>query len=485
MGIIARQSTFNAIWIYVGIAIGYLNAGHLFPKFLGVPEYGMTRLILSWSSFALLVVAPAFPAAMLRYMPRLTKDQQVSLLSAFMSYSLVVGLLLSVALAIAGPGVWRRYDDGTGIFVQFGFLILPYTIALAYMSLWDAYLRLELRSVIATFWTEVGARLPNTLIILAYMMDWIDLSTFFYAYALAPLVPVAGMWMMVKQRPRWQVRWWKEIPWRKWKEIVVYTAYSAFTGVPSLLYRHVDMILVGKLLSLAKAGIYGLTILFSVLVESPFRAMGAIYAPLMSYHMANRCYQDARILFMQAVRGAFLMDALIALGLLVNIPWILSWIKPAYSEVYPVFTVLMWVPLIRALYLPLNVVFSYSPYYRWLLWVNVVGIIFNIMLDIWMIPRWGLRGAAVASVMAVLVQMMGVWGIGLRKLGDVVYVPDGAWKWIAGVVGSYVTILLMAQWWGSMDPRFWIVGNGMVMIYAVVLWRWMPEIKEMILRKRS
>ncbi len=484
MGIVVRQGTLNAVWIYAGMAIGYLNAGYLFPKFLGVPEYGMTRLILSWSGFVVLAMGSAFPAVLLRHLPRLEPRLHASLFTALAAYPLVVGGgLLGAVAALGWPRIAAAYDDGTGLFIRFGFLVLPYSVALIYMNLLAAYLRIDLRSVTATFWVEVGSRLPNTAVIAAYIAGWIDLTTFFYAFAAAPLVAVAGMGWHLRHRPLWRRRWWSDLPARRWREIAVFALYSTFTGVPSVFFRHVDLILVGKILSVAHAGIYGLAVLFSVLVEAPLRALGAIYHPLMSRHMAEHQWGEARLLFAQTLRAGFLVNAWPALVLLVNVPWVLALIKPAYATAYSVLWILVWVPLVRALYYPLIAVLAYSPHYRWLLAANMAGISLNVLLDLWMIPRWGLQGAAAASVISVSFLAGLMWRVGRRKISQVVSVPWYGWKWIAGVLLLYGGIGTAAQWWGTDDPRFIVLGNAVAVAYAGVLWRWIPELRQMAQRK--
>ncbi len=479
MGVVARQSVLNLGWILLGMAIGYLNAGYLFPRLLDVPEYGMTRLIVSWGSFALLVVGAGMPAVVLRYVPLWKRQGASAIMGVALTYPLLITLLFSFPILVFWPRVAAYYEDGTGLFLRYGLWIVPYTLLTAYLTVFVALQRLRLRTASATFWQEVGARLPNTLVILAYAAGWIDLDRFFALFALVPLVGIMGLWRSMDPPIRWS--WpWKKLSWPQWKELFSYNIYAALTGLPSMLFRHVDMILVGKLLSLAKAGIYGLTILFSILVEMPSKAINPVVTSLMSYHLADRRWSEARSLLHRTLRTAFLLSIGMALLMTVNMPWVLALIKPAYKAAYAVFLWLLFVPLFRVLYMPVMTILSFSPAYRWQTIVNMVGVVINILLDLWMIPRWGLRGAAAASVVAALLNFLFLWRIGMWKMPQVVSWPRQSWKWLITGMLALGSLQVWARY-GSVYEWHWIaLGNVMVAIYALLSWRLDPEIVQLL-----
>ena len=485
MGVVARQSILNLWWILLGMLIGYLNAGYLFPEVLDVPEYGMTRLIVSWSSFAILLVGAGMPAVAIRYFPLWReKGEADALMGTILLYPVLVTALLSIPVLVFRTQWVSAYEDGTGLFARYGLLIIPYTMLLAYAAVLNAIQRLHLRTVNATFWLEVGARLPNTLVILAYAAGWIDIDTFFYLFAAAPLAAVAGLWLSLKPSPRWAWPRRRSLSRKQWKELWAYNFHAALNGLPSMLFRHVDMILVGKFLSLAKAGIYGLSVLFSVLVEVSWRAISMVAVPLISRHMAEKQWEEARKLFHQTLSMAFLISVGVALLLTVNLPWAVSFIKPAYEESYHVFRWLLFVPLLRVLLLPVIMVLSFSSAFRWQTVSNFIGVTVNVLLDIWMIPQWGLYGAAWASIIAAALTLLLAWMVGLRKVPDVITWPAGAWKWLGTAM---LALAAVHMWSRSGDIRQWewiAVGNLLVGLYGLVAWRLLPEMKLLLAWRR-
>ncbi|MFK7905450.1 MAG: oligosaccharide flippase family protein, partial [Chitinophagales bacterium] len=47
MGTIKKQSIFSAIYVYIGIFIGYVNVTLLYPTILGPEGFGFTRFLIS------------------------------------------------------------------------------------------------------------------------------------------------------------------------------------------------------------------------------------------------------------------------------------------------------------------------------------------------------------------------------------------------------------------------------------------------------
>ena len=50
MGIIAKQTLRGSVFIYMGIALGFVTTGLLFPRFLSVGEIGAINLILKYAA---------------------------------------------------------------------------------------------------------------------------------------------------------------------------------------------------------------------------------------------------------------------------------------------------------------------------------------------------------------------------------------------------------------------------------------------------
>src|SRR5690554_1454172 len=73
MGIIVRQSFWNAIISYAGILLGFLLSIVLYPHILSPDQYGLTRVLFSASFISTQVALLGFQNLIIRYFPLFNK----------------------------------------------------------------------------------------------------------------------------------------------------------------------------------------------------------------------------------------------------------------------------------------------------------------------------------------------------------------------------------------------------------------------------
>jgi len=152
-----------------------------------------------------------------------------------------------------------------------------------------------------------------------------------------------------------------------------------------------DLFLIQHFLGEAAVGTYRVAINFADMMQRLPDVAGAV---LLAKVVRD---EDAGRLSLRVARGVLAFSLVAALGLLLSGQWLIGWLFPDYIEAY---TPLVWM-LPGLIFLGIGSVFNtklagqgYPPVTQW---APALAFAFNLLLNIYMIPRWGLRGAALST----------------------------------------------------------------------------------------
>jgi PST family polysaccharide transporter len=172
------------------------------------------------------------------------------------------------------------------------------------------------------------------------------------------------------------------------------------TAAAQSLYTRLDFLLLGQLASSRAVGLY------SVAYKAPnlLTYVGStVVGPLFPL-MAQTGKTENPLAFQRAVRFLGVMGPAVALalsGLTVSILRILYGAE--YDAAAPLLVPLAWSAAANWLYAPLAVALQARGCEGWWLWSLTGALLVNAAGNLWMIPRWGAMGAALATLASELV----------------------------------------------------------------------------------
>ena len=76
MGIVIRQSFWNTIYTYSGLVIGYVNTVLLFPVMLDPEQFGLTRVLISFTLILAQFAQLGIGNTIVRFFPRFFQPQK-------------------------------------------------------------------------------------------------------------------------------------------------------------------------------------------------------------------------------------------------------------------------------------------------------------------------------------------------------------------------------------------------------------------------
>ncbi len=490
MGVVIRQGLKSTIVTYVGVLVGIVS--YLFVYTRALELYGMIQwLITAAATIAPLAMLGSYALAVRYYAPFRDPDASERGL-----LTLVLGVTSAGLLVLFG--IWPLADDWLIESVLSGASAAaePYVRWLPLLVLFIAYARilaqytsnfrrivvpaiLEQFSIKITLpiliWLAVAGLLPEAGVVYGTLVH----------YGLILLGMVAYIWALGQLRLRkvdaslWALR----------KEMAGYAGYGIAGVLSASLAFRIDVLMVGAYLDFAAVGQYSLAMFVSEVISKPYGNLRSVMSPLVNEAWARRRklieprpdeaatgVEDSREdelqgLYRKSSDNMLLICGYIFSGIVVCFPALVE--VASNGEVLAgAFAVVLLLGLGRVFDAATSIneqIISYSPKY----WFNLLSLIvlagFNIIFNVWLIPRYGITGAAAATLLSMTLfnlaciafssSQFGLWPFGkttyeiaailsLVTVGVYVLPPSGWWWLDIAYRGGLVTVLLAGYtWW--------------------------------------
>lgn len=404
MGKIASQSIQTTIFSYLGVIIGFFNVLWLYPYAMSASELGAFRTI---QDIALLFVPFAqlgLGHGITRFFPKLTDNQ-----SGFLSLSLALafGGFVVVSLTFVGfkTQIINLFAVNSPELLDFLGVVLLITFFALINSILDAYSRSFIKVAIPTFFREVFLRFLTGILIGIYLLNWIDFGQVMQGLVLVYGSTMGGMliylfWLGVL---KFDFKW-KNFPVGFRTAFIQFSLVTFLATAASTLIMKIDSIMVSSMVSLEANAIYAIAFSMALVIEMPRRAISQVVMPVIAEHFANKRHSEINQIYKQVSNRQLFICFLLFAGIWSNIDVLYSFIPNGdfYSSG-------KWVVLFIGIGKLLDIAFSinseilvFSRYYRFNLLLTVGMSLMIILFNYWLIPVFGIEGAALASAIVLL-----------------------------------------------------------------------------------
>jgi len=180
---------------------------------------------------------------------------------------------------------------------------------------------------------------------------------------------------------------------------VLDVAYTIiFTSMSVLLYTQADVWILGMFTSTDTVGIYGIASKLVLLVYFPMMAFAVIIPPLISSIHASGNLDELRKMVSQSTRWILSMAMPIILILSLEGEYILKYVYgPQFTAGYVPLLILVTGQLIKSCAGLIGVILQMTGEHKMYMKITIIWGIINIILNIILIPRFGMIGAALST----------------------------------------------------------------------------------------
>lgn len=184
--------------------------------------------------------------------------------------------------------------------------------------------------------------------------------------------------------------------------------FSISTSAQSI-YNDIDKTMLGRLSTLADTGIYGAAYRFIDVSMTPVRSLISAAYPQFFKIGTDGGLKATRAYAFKLISKSVLYGLAIFLGLVVAAPVIPFILGHRYDAVVPAVRWLAVIPLLRCVHSFLADALTGAGYQGERTGIQIVVAAFNVLLNLWILPRWSWRGAAWTSIASDALLMVALW----------------------------------------------------------------------------
>lgn len=433
MGIIQKQTIKGSTWSYVGAFLGFVNTGLLFPKIFSTSEIGLLSVIVAISALFSQFSSLGMNSVTARLFPYFKSNNNNKY--GFFTLLLLVTIIGFAVSMLVGIGfkdwIISTKESDSDLLGQYAFYLIPMTLFTLFFNMFDVYNKMLYDITSGIFLKEFLLRVLNFVSILLFFVGIINFDVFVLLYVLSYLFPVAGLFFILIKRGELSINLKGLILTPKMKrEIVMVAAFGILAGFSGVISDYLDKFLVNKYLGLSDTGIYTIAFYIGTMILLPSRALNKISSTLIAeswkdndLKTINEIYTKSSI--NQFVFGLFLFTLLIA-----NLHNVFAFLPPEYANGKWVMIIIGITNLIIMLSGVSYSIISTAKYYWYMSALMGIQIVMIIATNIILIPRLGIIGSAIASLISVSVIRFGsmiiigfkskLWPLGLQHLKAII-----------------------------------------------------------------
>lgn len=403
MGVIARQSIKGAIANYVGIAIGFLTTFFVLTRCLSEDEVGLTRMMVDAATLFSSLAMLGTNSTLVRYFPWFNDGRGNRGIFAWSLLAPTAGfaVMLVLFLLFREP-LTELYAPGSPLAARYFYMLPLLTAFVMYTTVFETNASVLLRITVPKIVHEIGIRVLNLAAYILYGTGAIDFTAFVWlfcgSYGVAMLL---DLWYLTRLG-HISLRIERGFPDRRMlREMGSYSLFMTATvlagNVPLM-----NSLFLGAKAGAALTGVYAIASYIANVVDVPYRSLGAIARPVVAQAVKDDNLPEVNRLVRQVSLHQLLVSLLIFYVIWINLDAFFA-LLPNGDRYAGGAVVVLVLGLARVVNSSLSIgtdVLNFSSRYR-------IGLLFillltgtAILMNTTLIDRWGIGGAAAATLIA-------------------------------------------------------------------------------------
>ena len=399
MGIVVNQSLRNTITTYLGFGLGAINTLFLYTNFLSDDYYGLVAYILSASNIMMPLMAFGAHNTIVKFY---SSFKTKNTLNSFLTLMLLLPIVLSIPLALVGYIAYDRIADvlTTKNEIVEGYLWHIYSIALsmAYFEVFYAWMKVQMQTVFGNFMKEVFHRVGVMVLLCAVHFDWINVNQFMISLVGVYILRALVM-MCYAFSNRLPVFRYDNID--NLSGILKYSSLIIIAGSIATIILDIDKFMLNNYISIDNVAYYSVAVFIATVIAVPQRAMHQILLPLTAQFINERNTDALKDLYQRSSLTLYVISGFIFLLIVLNINQLYAIIPSKYSDGLLVVCLISTAKLYDNLLGNNNAILFNSDFYRMVLVFGVLLAISAIILNVILIPLYGINGAGLATFLAI------------------------------------------------------------------------------------
>jgi O-antigen/teichoic acid export membrane protein len=401
MGIIAKQSIYNVVSIGLAFLIGAVNMVYLYPTYPGKEFQGLIVALLANSNLIQPFISFGVQHTLIKYFSEAqSKEERDRLLWFVLLFPLVIiALILPFYFQFNTALLELIAGKGNGV-SRFPFLILAIAISTAYFEVFFSWLRVHLKTVFGNFLKEVYPRVLVFLLLMAYILEWIDLDGFInfliIGYYLRLLCVMCYSFFIYIPSFNFHLP-------SNWTSLLRYSALIFLSGAAASFILDIDKSMIFAITKDENVAFYAVALYIAAVIEAPGRAMFQITSPMVAQALNSNDLNQLEELLKKSSINLMVVSGLAFLIINLNLLDFYKLInQPGYASAFSAVIIISLGKFFSMSMGCLNNIISNSKYYPYVFWFSVSSAVLAVLLNYYLISAYGIMGAAFATLIVIL-----------------------------------------------------------------------------------
>ncbi|MBI4303188.1 MAG: oligosaccharide flippase family protein [Chloroflexi bacterium] len=398
---IAKNTSFNFVATASDIAINFV-VGIVLARGLGTGQYGLYSFLFWFLGLTVIVSRLGLGETAKRFIAEGVGQQDKSMQRSLVQWTLITGIVFTLLISLVvftfsrfWATVFSHPNDQV-YFVLLAIMLAPYALNLTMISIFAGFQKYEYGAYLTLSTNPLRA----VLITAAMFLNFGVREVFLIHMSTSFLGVLVGLFLLNRIIPLRELVSVKPIESATMKRVIKYAlVMTGVMGVNYVLWQQVEVLFLGLYAPLEQVGFYTLAskIPFTSIMLIP-SVLGGVLLPAISEQFGKGDTYRLRRIYQTAARYLMMLALpLAAVGIALARPLVQVLYGTDYAPV---------VGLMQILFIPfamrgiadaaVSVIYGIEKP-SFILKTGVVLVSLNIGLSLWLIPRYGAIGAAIAS----------------------------------------------------------------------------------------
>ena len=401
MGVVAKQTFYNLLSIGLAFFLGAVNTLYMYPNFMGSRFQGVVIALLAYSNLVQPFISFGLQHAIIKYYSSFNNKKERDSLLIFSIWSpLLILSLIFFYLYFFSSSLVSNISSKEPLLSTYAFVIILIAISTSYFEIFYSWLRVQLVSVFGNFLKEFYPRLLNFFLLTLYALDYINFEIFIYfiiiGYYLRLIIII--IYSLIVYSPEITFK----LP-KSYLKIIFYSFLIFLSGAASSIILDIDKSMIASLITSDDVAFYSVALFIAAVIEAPGRAMFQIVSPLVSKAINSSDKKYLIRLLKKSSDNLFLVSGVLFLLINLNISDFYKFVnQPLYASAISVVSVVSIGKLFSMSIGCLNNIITNSKYYHYIFWFSVLSATTAVGLNLILIPKYGVIGAAYATVFVIM-----------------------------------------------------------------------------------
>jgi len=406
MGVVKREGIKQGLVNYVATAIGMVNLLYIYPKFLAPAELGLFQFINQAAMFLTPFSLMGINGLVVKFFPKVrTEDgKHNNFLSLLLLLSLI-SFAIFFAILYLNQGLLGDIFQGKNDIAlkYFGLIIMLVFLMQTNMLLTGYLLNFKKLLVPAIMSQLIKIVIPIAVLLKAYF-DWS-----FTSIAVALFINYALIFVILFVYLAWlgELKFGLDFSFFKGKivkDMRVFAGFALLGSLGTALALRIDVIMVSGLSTFDYTGIYVIGMAIANVIQIPIGAINSITQPLISEAWHEKDMKEIDNLYKKSSITLLIFSTIVFVLIWISIDDIYKIIPDGniYQQGKIVVLLLGLAKLFDALTSVNSNILLYSPKFKFNLYFMLVLAVINITLNVILIPRFNIMGAALATMISIL-----------------------------------------------------------------------------------